>query len=143
MDDDITYAIIQTTLQQCKESIVRSILFWEDDDKKLGLIVRIAHHSFLYSMILWYFYVHLFSPSLFSLILFFIIFVIAWFIYLFYYSFDLDDIEQKWTGTDDSLFSNLLEICHIPVTQSNGVIVLSTTIILLMLTFEITSHMRC
>ena len=141
--DDITFAIIQTTLQQCKESATRSFLFWEDDDKKIGLIIRILHHSFFYSMMIWYFYIHLFSPSLFSLILFYIIFLAAWFIYLFSYAFDLDDMEQKWTGQSDSLFSNLLEIFHIPIAQSNGVIVLSTTIILIMLTFEITSHMRC
>ena len=142
-EDDITYAIIQTTLQQCKESLIRSTLFWETDDKKLGLIVRIAHHSFLYSMILWYFYIHMFSPSFFSLILFYIIFLVAWFIYLFSYAFDLDDMEQKWTGTNDSLLSNLLEIFHIPLIQCNGVIVLSTTIIALMLTFEITSRIMC
>ena len=65
IQDDITYAIIQTTLQQCKESATRSFLFWEDDDKKIGLIIRILHHSFFYSMMIWYFYIHLFSPSLF------------------------------------------------------------------------------
>ena len=90
--DDITFAIIQTTLQQCKESATRSFLFWEDDDKKIGLIIRILHHSFFYSMMIWYFYIHLFSPSLFSLILFYIIFLSAWFIYLFSYAFYLDDM---------------------------------------------------
>ena len=141
--DDITYAIIQTTLQQCKESTIRSFLFWEDNDKKLGLIIRILQHSFFYSMILWYFYIHIISPSLFSLILFYIIFLAAWSIYLFSYAFDLDDMEQKWTGQNDSLFSNLLEVCHIPLTQCKGVVLLSMTIIAFMLTFEITSHIRC
>jgi hypothetical protein len=141
--DDITFAIIQTTLQQCKESATRSFLFWEDDDKKVGLIIRILHHTFFYSMMIWYLYIHIWSPSFFSLILFYIIFLAACFVYFFSYAFDLDDMEQKWTGQSDSLLSNLLEIFHIPLTQCNGVIVLSATIIVLMLTFEIISRIRC
>ena len=92
VQDDITYAIIQTTIQQHKESMIRSILFWETDDKKLGLIIRILHHSFLYSMILWYFYIHLFSPSFFSLILFYIIFINSCIMYILSYALGLDDL---------------------------------------------------
>ena len=64
--------------------------------------------------------------------------------YILSYALGLDDLEHKWTGEiNNSLLSNLLEIFHIPLTQCNGVIILSTSIITVMLTFEIISRIIC
>ena len=52
------------------ERIIRKLLFWENDDKRIGIMIRRFHHFIIYSGITCYFMIHTVIPSYFLFLVF-------------------------------------------------------------------------
>jgi hypothetical protein len=130
------------TIQHELEMVLRYIIFWESDDKNIGIIIQMFNHAFFYGMILWYIYLHTFSNSYVQFVLFCVIYFLGWIHYLFYRAFLLFKIEQKLIGNHTSIIDNILHIFHITPSEevSNGVLLLVSSLIMVMLGAELLSR---
>ena len=52
------------------EKIIRRLLYWENDDKCIGTIIRRFHHFIIYSGITCYFMIRTVIPSYFAFLIF-------------------------------------------------------------------------
>ena len=133
---------ISEFIQHGIEIILRYIFFWESDDKKIGIMIQLMHHAFVYGIILWYLYLHTFSDSYLQYVLFCFIFFLIWVQHLFCRDCLVFKIEQKLIGKYPSIIDNVLYIFHITPTDeiSNGVLLLVSSLIMAMLAFELLSR---
>ena len=60
------------------EKIIRKLLYWENDDKRIGIIIRRFHHFIIYSGITCYFMIHTVIPSYFIFLVLYIFWVLVW-----------------------------------------------------------------
>ena len=130
------------TIQYGIETLLRCALFWESDDKKIGIMIQMIHHGFIYGMILWYIYLHTFSHSYLQFVAFYFIFVTIWIQHLFCGGCLFFNIEQKLIGNHPSLMDNLISIFHITSSEciSNGILLMISSLIMAMLTGELLSR---
>ena len=110
-------------IQDATEHILRYVIFWESDDKKIGMIIQIIHHSFIYGMILWYFYVHTFSTSYIQLVLLAFIWLLVWLQHLCCQACLFFNIEQKLIGSHTTIVDHILHLFNIPTSDEirNGI----------------------
>jgi hypothetical protein len=141
-ESETTDVSLSETIQESVEMILRHLIFWESDDKKIGMIVQLIHHAFIYGMVLWYFYLHIFSDSYLSYVLFCSIFFLVWIQHLCCGACLLYNMEQKLIGNHPDIVDNILHIFHIPLTEegSNGVLLLISSLIMVMLISELVSR---
>lgn len=130
--------VIQDTL----EGVLRKIFFWESDDKRLGSLIRFLHHGLVYIMFAWYIMCHTFVPSYFLFLVFYIIIALVWVQHLLVGGCVLSRLERKFIGDDKSFVDPIMEAFHIPVTpeSTEGFVVLGSTGVLAMLTFELVAR---
>ena len=58
------------------ESFFRTLLFWETDTKRLGTIIRILHHSFIYVFAVCFIIIHTIMPSFIGLLILFLVYTV-------------------------------------------------------------------
>lgn len=141
-DQKITPCGISEMIQNGIEYILRRIIFWESDDKKLGMFIQLIHHGFVYGMVLWYLYLHTFSDSYIQFVLFYFIFFLVWIQHIFCGVCLVFNIEQKLIGNHPNIIDNILHIFHITPTEEigNGVLLIMSSLIMAMLTGELLSR---
>lgn len=129
-------------IQHGMERILRYLIFWESDDKKVGMMIQLMHHAFVYAIILWYFYLHTFSDSYLQYLLFCFIFFLIWVQHLLCKACLVFNIEQKLIGNHPSFIDNVLHIFNITPSEevSSGVLLLVSSLIMAMLGFELLSR---
>ena len=129
-------------IQDGTEHILRSIIFWESDDKKIGIIIQMMHHAFIYGIVLWYFYLHTFSTSYFQLILLTCIWLLIWLLHLCCGVCVLFNIECKLIGNSSSILDNFLYLFNIPTSDDtkNGILFMISSLIMCMLSCEVLSR---
>lgn len=129
-------------IQDGTEHILRSIIFWESDDKKVGIIIQMMHHAFIYGMILWYFYIHTFSTSYFQLVLLTCIGFLVWLQHLFCGACLFFNIECKLIGNHTTIIDHIFHLCNIPTSDDmkNGVLFMISSVIMCMLSCEVLSR---
>jgi hypothetical protein len=129
-------------IQDATEHILRYIIFWESDDKKIGMIIQIIHHSFIYGMILWYFYVHTFSTSYIQLFLLTCIWFIVWLQHVCCHACFFFNIEQKLIGSHTTIVDHILHLFNIPTSDEirNGIFFIISSLIMCMLSCEVLSR---
>ena len=129
-------------IQDGTEHILRSIIFWESDDKKVGIIIQMMHHAFIYGMILWYFYIHTFSTSYFQLVLIACIGFLVWLQHLCCGACLLFNIECKLIGNHDTIIDHIFHLCNIPTSDDtkNGILFMISSLIMCMLYCEVLSR---
>ena len=112
-EEDVDTLSESESIQYGMETIIRCLIFWESDDKNIGIIIQLFHHAFFYGMILWYIYLHLFSNSYLSFLAFYFIFSIIWVQYVFFNSCLLSEMEQTLIGEHPTIMDNILQLFHI------------------------------
>ena len=129
-------------LQHGLEKILRHIIFWESDDKKIGMMIQLMHHAFIYGMFVWYIYLHTFSDSYLQYVLFCFIFFLVWLQHLFCRACLFFNIEQKLIGNHPNIMDNILHIFHIQPSDeiSNGILFIISSLIMAMLFSELLSR---
>jgi hypothetical protein len=129
-------------IQDATEHILRYVIFWESDDVKIGMIIQIIHHSFIYGMILWYFYVHTFSTSYVQLVLLTSIWFLVWLQHLCCEACLFFNIEQKLIGSHTTIVDHILHLFNIPASDEirNGIFFIISSLIMCMLSCEVLSR---
>lgn len=141
-DEPSEIKTITDSIQDGIETIIRCLIFWESDDKKIGLIIQLIHHAFIYGMILWYFYLHTFSDSYLSYVLFCAVFFFIWIQHICCGSCLFFNIEQKLIGNHPDIIDNIFHIFHIPSSEegNNSILLLTSSLIMVMLISELVSR---
>ena len=129
-------------LQHNIEIVLRRVIFWESDDKKVGMMIQLMHHAFVYGMVVWYLYLHTFSDSYLQYVLFCFIFFLIWVQHLFCQACLFFNIEQKLIGDHPNIIDNILHIFHIKPSEEvgNGVLLIISSLIMAMLFAELVSR---
>jgi hypothetical protein len=129
-------------IQDGTEHILRSIIFWESEDKKIGIIIQMMHHAFIYGIILWYFYIHTFSTSYFQLVIIACIWFLIWLQHFCCDACILFNIECKLIGNYPSILDHFLYLFNIPASDNtkNGILFMISSIAMFMLSCEVLSR---
>ena len=129
-------------IQDGIEHILRCVIFWESEDTKIGMIIQMIHHAFIYGIVLWYFYIHTFSTSYFQLVLLALIWFLVWLQHICCQACLFFNIEQKLIGNHTTIIDHLLHLFNIPESDDvkNGVFFISSSLIMCMLSCEVLSR---
>lgn len=129
-------------LEGVTEFILRKLFFWEEDEKRLGMFIRFLHCSVMYMSIIWYVVIHTFIPSYILFVLFYIFVFLIWLQHITCGGCLVSKVEQKLIGDTSSFIDPILNIFHIPITPetSSNMVILGSSVILFMLTFELISR---
>ena len=133
---------IAEAIQSGIETVIRSIIFWESDDKNIRIAIQMVRHAFFYGMILWYIYLHTFSDSYLQYVLFCFIFFLVWVHHIFFRVCLFFNMEHQVVENHVSIIDNILHIFHITPSEevSKGVLLLISSLIMAMLSFELLSR---
>jgi hypothetical protein len=133
---------LNDAIHDATEHILRSIIFWESDDKKVGIIIQMIHHAFIYGIILWYFYIHIFSNSYLQLVLLTCIWFLVWLQHLCCGACLFFNIECRLIGNHTTMIDHIFHLCNIPTSDDmkNGVLFMISSVIMCMLSCEVFSR---
>jgi hypothetical protein len=126
-------------IQDGAEYILKKLFFWEDDQKKIGGLIRFLHHGIIYTLVAWYIMIHTALPSYILFLIFYTIIFAIWLHHIVIGGCVLSRLEQKFIGDNSSFVDPIMEAFHIPITSESteGIVILGSTLILAMLTFEL------
>ena len=110
------YTENQKRIETMVEKVMRTLFFWEKDEKRLGGIIRFCHYTFVFTMICFYIMLHTFLPSYGGFLIFYCFFVLVWVHHLICGGCVLTAIERRMIGDEKGFIDPLLEIFHIPTT---------------------------
>ena len=124
------------------EYLMRKLIFWENNDKHIGNIIRFIHHSFIYVMIIFYISIHTIYPSYFMFIVFFCMYSIIWTHHIICRTCIFTRIEQRLMGDSTNFLDPLLDIFHLPKTQdvSDNILVMGSCFLMFTLICELLSR---
>jgi hypothetical protein len=119
------------------EFLFRKIIFWENDDKRIGTIIRFFHNAFFYAMICIYIINHTILPSYFIFITFYLICLLVWLQHMICGDCVVHLIEHRLLGDKKGVLNPFMELFDIHSDEYNTkILVMSSTIVVGMLTFE-------
>jgi hypothetical protein len=131
---------IRKVAEEKFEKFLRILFFWEKDDKRLGKIIRIVHHFIVYTGIIFYFIIHIFTSSYFIFVLYYLFWGSIWLQHTILGGCISSDIESRLIGDNsEGIILPILDIFHITVTpeSGDGVILLSSTLTMCLLSYEL------
>lgn len=126
-------------IQDSTEFIMRKLFFWEENDKRLGILVRFFHHGLVFTMVAWYIMLHTLVPSYFLFLVFYGTVFFIWLHHIIVGDCVLNKIEKKFIGDDTCFVDQLMEAFNIPITpeSTSGMVILGSSLIFIMLSFEL------
>jgi len=136
----------QRNLRKWMEPIVeygcRCILFWESDDKTIGMLIRTIHTAAVHGVLFLYILVHTLFPSYWLLCMLWCIIGLSWLHHILTGCCIFTRIEQRLMGVKTTISDYLLELFHIPVTNENtmGFTICMSTLLCILLSFELFSR---
>ena len=132
----------QTQLEDALLLLFRWIFFWEQDEKKLGTLVRLLHHSFMYCLAIFLVLVHTLLPSYLLFTCVYGIVALIWVQHIVCGGCIINRIEKRWIGDTKGFVDPFLEAFHMPVTDetTRGVTIMGSTLVMILLTLELTSR---
>lgn len=120
---------------------LRKIIFWENDDKRIGIIIRFFHNAFFYLMGLIYIINHTIMPSFILFIIFYFLYLIIWLQHIICGDCIIHHIEHRLIGDKKGIISPFMELFNINSDEYNSkILVMSSTVVFGMLTFELISR---
>jgi hypothetical protein len=133
---------IHQFLERWTEKGLRSLFFWESDDKKLGGLIRFFHRGIIYLLIMYGIMVHTVFPSYLLLIGLYISLLLIWIQHIICGGCIVSKIEQKLIGDSSSFVDPILDLFNIPITpeSSIGVNIMISTLLVIFITFELFSR---
>ena len=141
-----TRASIQRRIRKWLEPITeyncRCILFWENDDEKIGILIREIHNTIVHATLFSYILVHTLFPSYWLLCALWVIIGLSWAHHILTGSCIFTRIEQRLMKVKTTISDYLLELFHIPVTNQNtmGFTVCMSTFLFATLSLELFSR---
>jgi len=125
-------------IERAVEYVLRKLIFWENDDKRIGIIIRFFHNAFFYIMGCIYIINHTIMPSYFIFVIFYIIFFIIWVQHIICGDCVIHHIEHRLIGDKKGVLSPFMELFNINSDEYNSkILVMSSTLVVGMLTFEL------
>lgn len=142
MKERLKTATISEILEEGLEKLLRWFIFWESDDKQLGIILQIMHHAFIYGLIMWYLYLHTLSNSYVQFVLMWFIILLIWLQHLFCGVCLFFNVEQKLIGDHPNIIDNILRLFRITPNENvgNGILLIISSLITAMVTCELLSR---
>ncbi len=133
---------MNTRFESAVDTLFRTLFFWEKDPKRLGTLIRFAHHSTMYCIGFCFFLVHTFLPSYWLLLGVYICLLLIWFQHVSCGGCVVNRIERKYIGDSKSFVDPILDAFHIPITDetTKGITILGSTAIVGFLSLELTSR---
>lgn len=133
------YTENQKRIETTVEKVMRTLFFWEKDEKRLGGIIRFCHYTFVFTMLFFYIMLHTFLPSYGGFIIFYVIFALIWIHHLICGGCVWTTIERRMIGDERGFLDPLLEIFHIPTTPdvSCGIFMMVTCGAMTVVTLEL------
>ena len=130
---------IQEILLAYLEPISKQLIFWENDPVRIGKVIRLLHHTFMYMLFGSFILVHTVFPSFFLLCVLYIFCVFIWLHHIITGGCIISKLEQKLIGDRVSFIDPMLELFHIPITREStvGVTIMFSSLAILILTLEI------
>jgi hypothetical protein len=121
------------------EKYILRLCFWESDPVRIGKIIRFLHHLITYTTILVYIAVHTVVPSYFLLCGLYIWIGLVWVHHVLSGGCIVSKLEQRLIGDTISFVDPILEAFHMPITPetTSGVVIMGSTLVMLMLSFEL------
>lgn len=132
------------SLQDLIETCICSVMFWENDKKRIGNILRVCHHAFMYLLLAAIIISHTLLPSSFLLlVVVYIICVTIWLQHIITGGCIISKIEQKLLEDDHSFVDPFLKIFNIPITRETtiGITVMGSTTVVALLGLEVFSRL--
>lgn len=128
-------------IERVVEYGLRKIIFWENDDKRIGIIIRFFHNAFFYLMGLIYIINHTIMPSFILFIIFYFLYLIIWLQHIICGDCIIHHIEHRLIGDKKGIISPFMELFNINSDEYNSkILVMSSTVVFGMLTFELISR---
>ena len=120
------------------EKIIRKVLFWENDDKRIGMIIRRIHHFIIYSGMACYFIIHTVMPSYFIFLVMYSFWVIVWLQHLLLGGCVIGNIENTLIGDTTGFITPLFDMLNIDISLKlmDNLILLLSTLIISVLSYE-------
>lgn len=133
---------VQTNVEIYLEYILRCIFFWEQDEKRLGTLIRLLHHGIMYCLGILLFLVHTILPSYWLFVGLYILFGLIWIQHIACGGCVVNRIERTLLGDTKGFVDPFLEAFHMPVTDetTRGVTIMGSTLVMTLLTLELTSR---
>ena len=127
------------------EKIIRKLLYWENDDKHIGKIIRNFHHFIIYIGITCYFMICTVMPSYFIFLVLYIFWILVWLQHLILGGCVIGNIENTLIGDTSGFITPLFDMFNINVSLKtmDNLIFLVSTLIVSVLSYEFvirTSH---
>jgi hypothetical protein len=126
------------------EKIIRKILFWENDDKRIGIIIRRFHHFIIYCGITCYIMIHTVIPSYFIFLVLYLFWVLVWLQHLILGGCVIGNIENTLIGDTTGFITPIFDMLNIDVsvTFMDNLIILLSTLIISVLSYEFVTKTR-
>lgn len=126
------------------ERIIRKILFWENDDKRIGIIIRRFHHFIIYCGITCYFMIHTVMPSYFIFLVMYLFWVIVWLQHLILGCCVIGNIENNLLGDTTGFITPIFDMLNINISLKtmDNIIFLVSTLIVSILSYEFVIRRR-
>ncbi len=120
------------------EWAVNSLLFWEDNPKRKGKILRSFHHFFMHALLVMIIISHTLYPSFFLQTIILGICICIWIQHVLTNGCVVSKVEQKLLDDSENFVDPILELFHITPTReiSIAVVILGSTLTTLLLTLE-------
>jgi len=129
----------RTILEYWIEHFFRFILFWESDNKRIGILIRYIHSFSMSILFICYILAHTFIPSYWLMFGVWLTMSIIWIHHILTGSCILTRIEQRLINDKITLADPLLELFNIPVTKENAmaITIFISTVSCITLSFEL------
>ncbi len=126
-------------VEKAIETCLRWIFFWESDDKRIGLLIRVLHQYSIMGIVIIYVLVHTFFPSYFLMVGLWLVIGCIWSMHMITGGCVITRIEQRLLEDKITIVDPLLDIFNIPKTRENimGITLLSSTLCFVTLSFEL------
>jgi hypothetical protein len=120
------------------EWLVRTVLFWEPDDVRKGIILRTIHHAGTYSLATLILVSHTIYPAFWLQTIVLGIYALVWIHQVLTHGCVISKVEQKLIGDSQSFVDPFLTMFRIEATHEStgGIIVLGSTLIMCLLSME-------
>jgi hypothetical protein len=133
---------IRKWLEPIVEVLCRYILFWETDDKRIGILIRAIHNAVVHATLFAYILAHTLMPSYILMIVLWCIIAGSWVHHILTGCCIFTRIEQRLMGVKTTISDYMLELFHIPPTNENtmGFTICMSTLLFISLSLEVCSR---
>ena len=120
------------------EWIVRTLLFWEEDDVRKGLILRTFHHATMYALGTLIIVSHTIYPAFWLQTLVLGLCILIWVQHVVTHGCVISKVEQKLIGDTESFVDPFLMMFRIEMTHESksGLVILGSTLVVTLLSLE-------